>query len=1435
MTKRCPESPNDEMQDQLMKKIAFLLEHTGIGGGHNVVFEHAVRMNRRGNEVFMVTRDPVFKGHVDWHPEAVDLNWITYDAARTLHFDLAIATFWKTANLLHRVNARRYCFFVQSIETRFYHETEYNYRRFVEAVYLLPVHYITQAEWIQKYLRENYGHESYLVHNGVRKDPYAPAGDAFKERNEGRLRVLIEGPFEFYFKNIDKTITLCRRAGVDEIWLLTSSKIGQVAGVDRVFSRVPVWETPKIYRSCDVLVKLSYVEGMFGPPLEMFHCGGTAIVYDVTGHEEYIRDDVNALVVEKNDEERVVSCLNALKADPDLLKRLKRGALETASRWPDWETQSMKFEEALSHIAGSETQGLVSSALLARMSAYFEESYKQVAGIKFDYRYAELFIDTGMGFNEKQTRVRPVDGDETEIAFELNPNESVKELRFDPINDFCSLHLEGIFLERPDGSVYEAGDFSTNAVHREQGELVFSTGDPQIHVPLFGEKFKKATFRLRYIAIGKEAMGHLGTAHSRIVGGLSGKLQERIVEIYRMKSELEKSHQDAADLMRQAARLEQERLRATHTLDALRASTSWKVTGPLRKARRYRLKILDRICRQTDASYRRILQSGLFDPVFYAEQRGDQDAIGGYPLLHYVRHGASEGRMPHPLLDPAFYAERNPDVATLKINPLVHYITRGAEEKKDPHPLFDTATRGGLEGRDPHPLFDAAYYRKQIRDPMGIDENPLIHFLKVGWKKGLRPHRLFDPEYYIRENADVAAAGTNPLVHYVTRGGIEKRNPHPLFHALFYLEQIRQDPEALHNTLVHYIEIRKKASICPHPLFDTAFYLSRNPDVARTGADPLEHFIRYGLKEGRCTHKYFDGAYYLKHYPDVMESKENPLVHYLETGVREGRHACGIWERLTMQPHISLVMPVFNPDPKHLEICLESVVVQIYPNWELCVADDGSTNPEIREILSGYAAKEPRIKTVFLPQNQGISAASNEGIRMAGGEYIGFIDHDDVLSMDALMEVVEAVNLHGADMIYSDEKIISADGFYIDAVFKPDFSPDLLLSHHYITHLLVVQKALLETVGYFRSECDGAQDYDLVLRLSEAAKKIHHIPKMLYKWRASETSTSADPETKADAHASGKTALKMALARRNIQGEVLSGNQRFFYRVVRKIDERPLVSVIIPFRDNNVHLEKCLDAIFGKTRYEPFEIIGVNNGSRNPETVDLIRRFQSTEPRIRFADCDIAFNYSRLNNFGVSLASGTHVVLMNDDVEVLNFDWIEALLEHSRQESVGAVGGKLYYPDGSIQHAGIVIGIKGFAGQPHRGSPGDAHGYYNRLMCIRNVSAVTGALMMVKKRLYQEAGGLDADNLSVALNDVDLCLKLMTKGLRNVWTPFCEATHHESASRGYESDPEKEVRFNREINYFKTKWNVLLEKGDPFYNPNLTLEKEDVSPQISVP
>lgn len=528
-------------------------------------------------------------------------------------------------------------------------------------------------------------------------------------------------------------------------------------------------------------------------------------------------------------------------------------------------------------------------------------------------------------------------------------------------------------------------------------------------------------------------------------------------------------------------------------------------------------------------------------------------------------------------------------------------------------------------------------------------------------------------------------------------------------------------------------------------------------------------------------------------------------------------------------PLISVVIPVHNGPPKWLKCAIQSVLEQTYSRWELCIVDDSSSETGTTRLLSGI--KEPRIRIRILETNVGISSATNEAISSSRGEYITFLDQDDELTNNALAEIVNAVNRSNPDLIYSDEDKFLDSMFgrkYIDAHFKPDYSPDLLLSHNYITHLLVVKRTLMDKIGLLRPEYDGAQDYDLTLRAVESADTICHIRKVLYHWRYHRDSTSHQTRSREKCSDAGRRAVEDAIRRRRINAKVEPTQLQNHYRVSRRLEGEPLVSIIIPFIDRHELLETCLHSITSCTTYPNYEILGINNNSKEEKTFGLMARWSYKDRRIRFLDYDVPFNYSEINNHAASLACGEYLILLNNDVEILTPRWIEALLEHAQREEVGAVGGKLYYPDGTIQHAGIVVGIKGFAGRSHRRFPGKSTGYFHRLMLTQNVSAVTGALMMVKKSKYLEVGGMDSINLPVSLNDVDFCLRLMEKGYWNVFTPYCEAIHAESVSRGFDTDPGKQARFEMEIGYFARRHQKILFLGDPFYNPNLSLDDEDI-------
>jgi len=530
---------------------------------------------------------------------------------------------------------------------------------------------------------------------------------------------------------------------------------------------------------------------------------------------------------------------------------------------------------------------------------------------------------------------------------------------------------------------------------------------------------------------------------------------------------------------------------------------------------------------------------------------------------------------------------------------------------------------------------------------------------------------------------------------------------------------------------------------------------------------------------------------------------------------------------LNEKPLISLVMPVYNVDPEWLQAAIESVENQLYENWELCIVDDASTREETIAYLK--TLRHPRIRTRFLDNNRNISGATNEAIRFANGEYLAFMDNDDELTADALYEMVKAINETDADLIYSDEDFIDLEGKYSDPHFKPDYSPDLLLSHNYITHLVVAKKSLVDEVGLLNSRYDGAQDHELLLRLTEKATQIYHVQKVLYHWRKSETSTSFNPDAKPGALISARLALQSTIERRGIDAEIIDEKEPFFFRVKRRIKGTPLVSIIIPFRDKPDLLDTCVNSILDNSTWENIEIIAVSNNSRSSETYSLVHQLEEKSSRFRCVEFNEEFNFSKVVNYGVSQARGEYLIILNNDIEVISWDWIEAMLEQAQREEVGAVGAKLLYPNNTIQHAGIIIGLGGYAGHSHKLCRVNSPGYFNLLQSIHNVSAVTGACLMISRSKFDAVNGFDGENFKIAYNDVDFCLRLREQGLLNVFTPYAELYHHESISRGYEDTEEKQQRFSGEKERLKARHAGILEQGDPYYNPNLTHDREDYS------
>ena len=560
------------------------------------------------------------------------------------------------------------------------------------------------------------------------------------------------------------------------------------------------------------------------------------------------------------------------------------------------------------------------------------------------------------------------------------------------------------------------------------------------------------------------------------------------------------------------------------------------------------------------------------------------------------------------------------------------------------------------------------------------------------------------------------------------------------------------------------------------------------------------------------------GPWYESHKPDEAE-----LDRQRKTDIEGG-------------PVFSVLVPAYMTREMFLRQLIESVKAQTYDRWELCIADASDREyPEgvmsVEEIVREYASTDARIRYKKLTENISISANTNEAFAMAEGDYIGFLDHDDLLAPQALYRMAEAVSRHGADMLYSDEDKVTEDlKKHFQPHFKPEFNLDLLRSNNYITHFLVVKKTLAEEAGLLRDEMNGAQDYDFIFRCSEKAEKIVRVPEILYHWRTSETSTADNPMSKQYAYEAGERAISGNLERTGTAGTVEPLPDFGFYRVRYPVQGTPPVSVIIPNKDHADMLKKCVESVFAND-YPNVEIIIVENNSTERETYAYYKEL-SEDPRVRLLRWKHGFNYSAINNYGVRHAKGEYLLFLNNDVRGdISTDWLTEMLGVCQREDVGAVGARLYYPNNKIQHAGIVIGIGGVAGAMFTDLPRGRGGYMHKAAIMQDLSAVTAACMLVKREAFLRAGGF-TEELAVAFNDVDLCLKIGKSGYRIVYDPFAELYHDESRTRGAEDTPEKVRRFQSEIEYMRVHWLDIIKNGDPNYNPNLSLKKWNYSLRV---
>ncbi|KXS55218.1 MAG: family 2 glycosyl transferase [Marinobacter sp. T13-3] len=827
-----------------------------------------------------------------------------------------------------------------------------------------------------------------------------------------------------------------------------------------------------------------------------------------------------------------------------------------------------------------------------------------------------------------------------------------------------------------------------------------------------------------------------------------------------------------------------------------------------------------------------IHDSGLFDSGWYIAQYGEEHAVRGNPLTHYLTFGAELATNPSPDFDTAFYLSSNPDVEGAGLQPLVHFLEHGLEEGRSPkrylHSETLPQTLGGLNITDLHQLewdVESASWQSTDNDPHfyleGLDLSKhawcQLHMAVHSPNKRCHAKLYFDYGQGFNEQDAITVRFKHGEI---TTCVIKTEGP---------LKSIRFDPMESPGTFS--LPVFKFGQV---PEEEAAHTMRRWLD-RQSGTSPGEGQYEAGGVEFNTLDELFEA------YQEATASaNDHSNVSYEEwmefvevPSLPDAAQIQTSLETWPSQPLISVVMPVYNAPEQYLRECIDSVLAQSYPNWELCIADDCSPNSYVKRVLREYEETDSRIRVVYRTENGHISRCSNSALEIAQGDYVALMDHDDQLPEHSLYFVVDALNEHPeAQIVYSDEDKIDEQGRRYNPHFKSNWNPDLFFSQNYVSHLGVYRRELLNTIDGFRPGFEGSQDQDLLLRCLPHVEndQIIHIPRVLYHWRALEGSTALASDEKSYTTEAGIRALQDYFS---VQGpadvEVEAGLLPNTYRVRWPVPKpEPLVSLLIPTRDRKDITELAVCSILEKTTYSNYEILILDNGSVEEETLEWFEAIQQQDERVKVLRYDYPFNYSAINNFGVEHAKGSIIGLVNNDVEVISPEWLTEMVSHAVRPDIGCVGAKLYYSNDLIQHAGVIVSLGGVAGHSHKYFNSNDPGYFARLKLIQAMSAVTAACLLVRKDVYEKIGGLDELSLRVAFNDVDFCLKVREAGYRNLWTPYAELYHHESISRGHEDTPEKQLRFQTEVETMKERWGKRLEV-DPYYSPNLTKTREDFS------
>lgn len=810
--------------------------------------------------------------------------------------------------------------------------------------------------------------------------------------------------------------------------------------------------------------------------------------------------------------------------------------------------------------------------------------------------------------------------------------------------------------------------------------------------------------------------------------------------------------------------------------------------------------------------------TSLWDEKFYRETTPQLASTDMGAWQHFLEIGAPAGRDPHFLFSTGHYLSVSPDVVTSGQNPLLHFLETGRAEGRSFHWLFSVDAYRAL-----HP--DLAEYG----DLLG-------HFLRYGLPENRQPHPLFRPIDYLRAHADVDGTKLPAFEHFLKYGDKDDRTPHPLFNSSYYRFEYKV-PTGM-GAFEHYV--RRNVFGNPHPLFHGGAYLKANPELGPPRLNLLTHYVTSGAQANRVPHPLFDPFHYLTQTSDG-EARRNPLLHYVQTGAAQALSPHPVFDPVFYRNQIhkqgwsgdplpetgvriSILVPVFNTPPEVLQKCIESVRGQSYASWELCLVDDASTNHQTVAMLERYRGTDARIKIVRSPFNLHIARATNLVAEVATGEFLAFLDHDDAIAADALAEVAQAVMARpDIDLLYTDEDKIDPDGRHCEAYYKPDWSPDHLMSVMYVLHFLVIRKSLFWSIGGLRHERSGAQDYDLALRASRRARHIHHIPKVLYHWRMIPGSASAEADAKPYALLAARAAVEDAVAQDGLQATVEDGLLQGTFRVRYSLQAAPPVTLLVftnngdrdvPGRGRINMVSNFLRSIAETSTYRQYRIVVVDNQNTPAATKGLLRELGG---RIVSFKPEKVFSYARKANFATRHVETEQVIYLNDDLEVISPGWIEALLEPLQVPAIGGVGGRLLYPNDRLQHSGVVLGVHGGVGHAFWSLPRAEVGYMGYTHLVRNYSAVSGAVFATRLEVMNAVGGFD-EELRVDFNDIDICLRMGAKGWRTVFTPHCELYHFEGSTQV------RTTQAPDEIALFHKRWQAKLDL-DPYYNPNLPRDR----------